>query len=217
MSNNFRALQIEVYWGSFRQVVVEKKLFMEAYVRKYDYVHLISSVDIPLMDVEYFKSFFKKEVYIGFSNDKDIEGRVKYYYFFLNLIKGNSSKFLVQKFNLISVFFQKVIGINRMRNKKIKIRKGTNWVSLKKSSLVELVNFDISIFRNTFLADEFYVQTVLSRFENFDDEYISSSRYIDWNRGKPYVFGHRDIAELKNVVNTKYAFARKIENANIVK
>lgn len=97
---------IEVYWGSFRQVVVEKKLFMEAYVRKYDYVHLISSVDIPLMDVEYFKSFFKKEVYIGFSNDKDIEGRVKYYYFFLNLIKGNSSKFLVQKFNLISVFFQ---------------------------------------------------------------------------------------------------------------
>jgi len=110
---------------------------MEAYVRKYDYVHLISSVNIPLMDVEYFKSFFKKEVYIGFSNDKDIEGRVKYYYFFLNLIKGNSSKFLVQKFNLISIF------------------------------------------RNTFLADELYVQTVLSRFENFDDEYISSSRYID--------------------------------------
>lgn len=69
--------------------------------------------------------------------NKDIEGRVKYYYFFLNLIKGNSSKFLVQKFNLISIF------------------------------------------RNTFLADELYVQTVLSRFENFDDEYISSSRYID--------------------------------------
>lgn len=107
--------------------------------------------------------------------NKDIEGRVKYYYFFLNLIKGNSSKFLVQKFNLISIF------------------------------------------RNTFLADELYVQTVLSRFENFDDEYISSSRYIDQNRGKPYVFGHRDIAELKNVVNTKYAFARKIENPNIIK
>lgn len=43
----------------------------------------------------------------------------------------------MQKFNLISVLFQKVIGINRIRNKKIKLRKGTNWVSLKKSNLVE--------------------------------------------------------------------------------
>ena len=133
------------------------------------------------------------------------------------LVSNIGSKGGVQKVITDWILHYKVIGINRMRNKKIKIRKRTNWVSLKKSSLVELVNFDISIFRNTFLTDELYVQTVLSRFENFDDEYISSSRYIDWNRGKPYVFGHRDIAELKNVVNTKYAFARKIENANIVK
>lgn len=43
-----------------------------------------------------------------------------------------------------------------------------------------------------------------------------AARYIDWKRGTPYVFGNKDLSELKNVVNTKYAFARKVNDASLV-
>ena len=64
------------------------------------------------------------------------------------------------------------------------------------------------------------VQTILGRFEaqvpkNNNDNY-QAARYIDWNRGTPYVFTSKDIKELKSKVNTKYAFARKVYDSSIV-
>ena len=43
-----------------------------------------------------------------------------------------------------------------------------------------------------------------------------AARYIDWQRGTPYVFTKNDVPELKNVVNTKYAFARKVKDPNLI-
>ena len=40
--------------------------------------------------------------------------------------------------------------------------------------------------------------------------------YIDWHRGGPYVFTEEDIPELKQLVNTDYAFARKVKEPSIV-
>lgn len=52
--------RIKVYWGTCTQIYAKKELLknVRAYKRKYDYVHLISSSDIPLMTKEYFKLFF---------------------------------------------------------------------------------------------------------------------------------------------------------------
>ena len=49
-------------WGSDSQILVEKQLLEAVSGLNYDYVHLISSSDIPLMSRDHFKSFFTKEV-----------------------------------------------------------------------------------------------------------------------------------------------------------
>lgn len=43
-----------------------------------------------------------------------------------------------------------------------------------------------------------------------------AARYIDWKRGTPYVFTKKDIPELKEKVNTKFAFARKVEDPSLI-
>ena len=44
-----------------------------------------------------------------------------------------------------------------------------------------------------------------------------AARYIDWKRGNPYVFTLKDVTELRSVINTRYAFARKIESSKVIK
>nr|WP_278769565.1 beta-1,6-N-acetylglucosaminyltransferase [Limosilactobacillus mucosae] len=69
---------ILVSWGTDSQVLAEKKLFQSVIDEGgYDYVHLISSVDMPLMT----KDYFDKDVYLGFSNvNKSICHRISWYY-----------------------------------------------------------------------------------------------------------------------------------------
>lgn len=68
-----------------------------------------------------------------------------------------------------------------------------------------------------------FVQTILPELDKIPDNIPVSNanyqalRYIDWKRGGPYVFKLDDVNELRNVINTKYAFARKIKNSNIIK
>jgi len=64
------------------------------------------------------------------------------------------------------------------------------------------------------------VQTILGRFKNkqidSDDDNEQALRYVDWQRGTPYTFTKEDISELKNKLNTCYAFARKVKDPKIV-
>ena len=61
-----------------------------------------------------------------------------------------------------------------------------------------------------------FLQTILSNsefkdnlfYQKNDDNYIANMRYIDWNRGKPYVFREGDLEELKRA---PHLFARKFD------
>ena len=53
--------------------------------------------------------------------------------------------------------------------------------------------------------------------KNVNNDNAQAARYIDWKRGTPYIFSAKDIEELKKVKNTKYAFARKVTDSNIIK
>ena len=68
-------------------------------------------------------------------------------------------------------------------------------------------------FKYSYCSDELFVQTLVynSKFYNNlylkkDDDYMSIMRYIDWNRGEPYIFKSEDFNDL---INSKYLFARK--------
>lgn len=75
--------RMKVYWGTSTQVYAEQKLLKNVWKSKktYDYVHLISSSDIPLMTKEYFKTFFSKELYLGYSPESEKDNqRLSFYY-----------------------------------------------------------------------------------------------------------------------------------------
>lgn len=207
--------QQNVDWGSDKQIKVEKNLLMEANKGQYDYVHLISSSDIPLMDVEVFKNFFKNEVYIGFFKDKKEVERIRYFY----PLKSKKNSTIMRKILIrLLVIIQKVFRINRLKNLDINVKKGCNWFSIKKKYINEILSFNDKIFENSFLADELYIQTILGRFDTDkeeNNEFVECARYIDWKRGRPYVFGKKDLGELIEKKNTCYAFARKIEDVAI--
>lgn len=208
---------IKVYWGTDTLVRAEKNL-MEAIFNKggYDYIHLISSSDIPLMTKSYFKQYFRNPLYVGYVKDPSAEKyRLSYYFPFHNMNVRGKKIYIgtIKKINSI-------LHINRLKNKKVNFQKGCEWFSIHSDFLPKLLNYpNMEIFNHTFLADETFVQTVLYKYKpqniNCDDNTMAA-RYIDWRRGKPYVFDNKDLSELKNVVNTKYAFARKVNDASLV-
>lgn len=215
--------QKKVNWGGSSQIFTEYRLLkaVSEYQRKYDYVHLISSVDMPLMTKEYFKNYFRKDLYLGFLPDNlvgvdEIKNRVKYFWP-TDYINARS------KFGKLSIkvsrVLNKILNIDRLKNKKVNLGKGPNWFSMKYSIISKVINYsNMSIFNYSFCADELFLQTILNSYNpniHMDDNEMAA-RYIDWKRGQPYTFSMADVEELKRLVNTKYAFARKIGNPKIL-
>lgn len=213
----------KVNWGGSSLVYAERDLMNNVFHfnREYDYVHLISSSDIPLMTKEYFKEYFKDDLYLGFVPQnivlRDIK-RLEYYWptDYING-KGKFGKIILR----VSEALNKILGINRLSHKNINVGKGCEWFSIKYKFLNEILKYaHMEIFKYTYAADEMYLQTVLNSYEITSQKELNdcqmAARYIDWNRGRPYVFKLSDISELKKLVNTKYAFARKVYDADIV-
>lgn len=215
---HFLKNRISVHWGSGDQIETELLLMNEVKKsnKKYDYVHLISSADAPLMDSKYFERYFKKEVYIGFDENvtPDIENRVKFYYpIGIDYRKHANIRRL---FNYGNRLFR----INRLKKYNLKIGKGPNWFSMKTKYIDEILNYNNDIFKNTFCGDEVFLQSILLRFKSsrlkYNDVNEQALRYIDWKRGRPYTFTLKDVSELKNKKNTHFAFVRKINDPAIL-
>ncbi|MCT6850825.1 MAG: beta-1,6-N-acetylglucosaminyltransferase [Staphylococcus epidermidis] len=224
----------KVFWGTDTQTMVEKMMLEEVYItNRYDYVHLISSNDMPLMTPDYFKRYFTNKPYaIGFLDyiDKQIYNRAKYFYPIRYMkIKSGVKFFLIIK-NI--EYLNKILGINRLKNKTLE--KGCNWFSMNIKYVEKVINFkDFNMFKNTFTGDEFFIQTILKdlkpeclneKYDYYSDDYRMTksskmaSRYIDWlnGHGKPYVFTTDDAERLKKLVNTEYAFCRKIDDYRVI-
>lgn len=226
--------RISVRWGTDTQVTVENML-MKSVLRSdetYDYVHLISSNDIPLMDVDFFKKYFKPGThyigYIDYIDDYSVS-RMKYYYpvRFFSIKSHFWDAHIMKWIRLVNRLFK----VNRIKGSVIE--KGCNWFSMDIKFVHRVVDYkNIKRFMNTYSGDEFYVQTILNdlkpdgltnKYNYFSDDYRMTesskmaSRYIDWYRSRPYSFSLKDVEELKEKVNTDYAFARKVYNPEIVK
>lgn len=209
--------RIKVYWGTSTLVYAEKRLLECVYNshKEYNYVHLISSTDIPLMTRQYFKKFFNKELYLGFVpvNKKDIQ-RLSFYYPIDHLNIRNSG-FFIGIIKVLNIIFH----INRLKDKNIVPMKGSQWFSIQGKFLPIILKYNnMDIFKHSFLSDETYLQTILSNYRpsQLIDDNEMAARYIDWNRGTPYTFTEKDIPELKQVINTKFAFARKVRDASLI-
>ena len=209
--------RLNIVWGTDTQIKCEALLLKKAYKspKEYAMFHLISAMDMPLMDAKYFKTFFDgKRSYLGFDdNDKMVETRVRYYYPFSSI---NFRKHPV--WTKVIITSNRILRINRWKKyKTIAINKGPNWFSLKREDVLKIINSDLTKFYHSYCADEIFIQTLLPQLNTHqDNDNFEALRYIDWKRGQPYQFQMSDVNELKKVKNTNYAFARKVSNPELI-
>ncbi len=215
--------EIDVKWGDYSQVECELFLLKQAHNYKYTRYHLISGADMPLKSPNYIFDFFEKnenKEFLHFESDKLSKKKeywVNYYYYFRKISRKNK---LYKLLDEISIRLQKIVGIKRTKNSNIKIMTGANWFSLTGNFVEYVLNntkFINDNFKNTRSPDEMFLQTLLYNSEfkenlynkNYNNDYTNSiCRYVDWNRGNPYVFMKEDFNEL---INSDCVFARKFD------
>ncbi len=217
--------RIGVTWGDFSQVKCELILLaevdkMQKSGRAYDYVHLISGADLPIKSNDEIHRFFNENAgrqFVHFTADnvsENSEGRIKYYHLFRRR-RNLFTKILAQ----IALRVQMLCGVNRLKNKNIKVQKGCNWFSITGAFAAYIAQESKpleKIFRFSYCGDEVFVQTALVNSPFADDVYMKNcgnnhlacARLIDWQRGNPYVFRTEDFDLIKN---SPAMFARKFD------
>ena len=218
-SNLHWVTPIKTYWGHSSLVNAELKLIKTAILNgEYEYLHLISGVDLPLKKQSEIHKFFednKGKEFVGFSNFKNnYEDRVKYYYW---LQKYEKNSKITAKLQEILTKFQKILKVNRLKNSNINIQKGCQWVSITGDFAKYIIKQEEWIkrfFKYANCSDEMLIQTILinspfaKNIYNKDDEYKSCLREIDWKRGNPYIWKKED----KDILlNSNNMFARKFD------
>lgn len=224
----------DLKWGGVSLVECEISL-LELALNKgnYEYYHLLSGVDLPIKSQDYIHEFFEKNKgmeFIGFNNFDEERKKVAYYYFFQETAPRKSKgKSLKVKFNnFLHVFYrvldrmiiliQKFLIINRLKNFKGKICRGSQWISITNNLVADLISDKdeiLSMYKYTAYPDEIFIQTYAynskyrDKIYNLKDEYSGCLRYIDWTRGWPYTFRHDDFNE---VINSDKLFARKFNS-----
>ena len=212
--------RISVEWGGYSQVRAELILLSEATKTYHRYYHLLSGVDFPLKSQNYIHEFFDingEKEYMSFdlkNNKNKILDRVRYYYFFQDIIGRKEGKLytacrIIQQRYLIDI--QKKMHINRVRNFSEKIYKGAQWFSITHSFACYLVKEKKEIKRLCvygLCVDEIFVQTIAMNSMYKDRVVDNDMRYIDWKRGGPYTFTDDDFEVL---TSTERLFARKFD------
>lgn len=216
-----------VYWADFSQVDVTLRLLNTAKLNGvYSYFHLMSGTDLPLKSNKEIYDFFEssgkefvgivpKEVYYSVR-------RVKYYHPFLHNRYYRNSKFL-KGIDRVFEYMQKICGVNRLKGNCIKIIDGWTWFSITEEFCHYILDNEKKIrhmFSKSIASDELFIQTLVynSHFKDrvYDafDLQNGSMRYIDWQRGKPYIWGE-DKDDFELLIQSPYMFARKFdENTN---
>lgn len=216
-------------WGSIKQIETEFLLFETSQNHgNYSYYHLLSGQDLPIKSQDYIHQVCDKlqgKEFVGFEKEsqqslKGLDNKTKYFYILQDHFRCSNifEKIIVRLIQKSSLSLQKVFRVRRKY--KLEFKKGPNWVSITDEFCKYLVKHKAEIlqmFNHTFCPDEIFLQTVLwnSPFKNniydYEDEYHSCLRYIDWNRGKPYTWKEKDIDELMSD-NNKCFFARKFSS-----
>lgn len=220
-SNIFFAKRIKVAWGGYSQIKCELELLKSAVKGNYQYYHLISGVDLPIKTNDEIHEFFDKNngyEFINFDSerlDKSLLNRLSIYHFLQEYTKNR----ILNKIEEKLIYIQNILGINRLKNATLIMQKGANWFSITDKLAKYVVSREKQIdalFRYSLCCDEVFLQTLVENSEykenlyikGKNDNYLGCMRYIDWERGNPYVFRKDDY---DNLIYSPYLFARKFD------
>lgn len=194
----------------------------------YEYIHLISGVDMPLKSQDYIHNFFdalpKGTNLIGFSqgqfNADDLNNKTQYYHLFTEYLKDTCSfrRIILRTVSLFFLWLQKTLKLKRSWHGHSP-KKGANWVSITGKLceyIVSNANTIVNRYRGVPCCDEIFIQTEVYNSKEFantvydyDKDFAGGTRKIDWERGKPYVWKTEDFDEL---ISSDALFARKFSS-----
>ena len=216
---------IDVRWGDVSQIQCEMLLYEKAFSSNsvYSYYHLLSGYCLPIKSMKYIHSFFdlnKGFNFIGFGQyqEERFLDRIEKRHYLTKMYRETCyfKRIFVKIIRVIIEMFVNAILISK-RDKSLTYKKGANWCSLTEDFVEYLVANKSRILKHynrSYCADEVYKQTLMwnSRFKNtiYDcsDEFNGCMRLIDWDRGRPYVWGN-EIKDYSIIRNSKCLFARK--------
>ena len=215
--------RMKINWGGFSQIVCILEMLKIAIKMNYHtYYHFMVGVEFPLKSQDYIHNFFKLhkgKQFIGYDNSSEeyIE-RICYKHVFNEY--GRSKNILGKLMNVFHSFcvkLQKIIGVKYQNVNSNTYKKGNaNW-----SITHELAQYIVSkrteiykLYRYSYCADEIFIHTLVynSRFYedvyNYEDEYLSSMRLHQWEKGKNNQYHLNDIDML---LQSGRLFARKFD------
>lgn len=215
--------RIDIRWGELSQVKAELEVFSLAMNHgKYLYYHLLSGQDLLIKPVEHLNAFMREnkgKEFIGFqkyiSTLERVHRRMNYYHIkpsfcrSNNLIKRYGYKFLI--------ILQKLLCFKRNTDVK---SLGSNWASLSDKFVKILVSHKAELydkFRFTLCPDELYKQYIFDLFIPSkklglgNNDGTDNLRFIDWTKGKPYIWQEDDYDEL---VRSSAFISRKFSSKN---
>lgn len=209
--------RVDVAWGGYSMIQAEMALFEAAAPKAYAYCHLISGVDMPLKTQDEILSFFDslgRRECVSFSFTQPALERVRYYYPVQELAsrkKGLVFK-LLRGFQRLFVKLQQMLGVNRVKGQEQSFVKGSQWVDISSEFAAWILSrraWVEKVFKNSYCADELFVQSMVLQSPFKDRIYYDVLRFIDWERGMPYTFTAEDYELL---TNSDMLFARKLDS-----
>lgn len=212
-------------WGGYSQIKCVLTLLKAAASTGYAYYHYMSGVDLPLKTQDYIHDFFDRNFgkeFVHFDSrvcGPEYKNRIRYFYLLQDRPKARLGRLLLKFTHITMLIVQKAAGVNRLKNNTFKIQKGADWFSITDSLAKYIISKQALIekmFKYTSIGDEMFVQTLVwnSEFKarlynnSYDNDYKACMRYVDWNRGKPYVWKSQDY---RSLMDSDYLFARKFD------
>lgn len=170
-SNIYFLDRINVYWGEFSQIQCELNLLKATTsVGKYEYYHLLSGSDYPIVSQDTIHNFFESNEGKEFIEIKPnlekrfFDTRYNCYNFFVKCFKNKNklvSK-LSKRLSQFLILIQYWLKIKRRKNETVKY--GSQWFSIT-SNAVDLILKNEEIIKEkykfTLCCDEIFLQTLL--------------------------------------------------------
>lgn len=213
---------MNLHWGGYSQINCELALLIAATKKYHQYYHLLSGMDLPIKSQDEIIDFFSKHDKHEFVNcwfteenkqfSRELYERISFYYPLQEITPRNDD--LTPR---LSRLCQRILHIDRQKHRDYKFAKGSQWFSITDEFaryVLKHEKFITTNFRNTYCADEIFLQTLLINSPFFDSLYLKPEgqnlRLIDWKRGSPYVFKREDYNQIQH---SNALFARKFDQS----
>ena len=166
--------RISVHWGHSSQVDCELLLLKAALDsgEDYSYLHLLSGVDLQIKHTDEILDFFENhpnQQFIALRNTfSGVRGLSRYYFF--GAVRSYN-KYIAKALNLTSMYIQKLLKTNRLKNFEFALCKSQQWFSITEECAEYVLSqeeFIHNLVRFTSCSDEMFLGTVIvnSKFRN---------------------------------------------------